>query len=165
MSRVFKYSHWCLSTRHHDSISELENVISVRARRRVQEEAGFDQSVDGAVEVLDSAVGEQGRLLVDQAVRGVEQELGRGARVERGQDFPCEDAAEIVDDGMEIPMPMTRRPPAKSARSENARSELREQILADFAALKVPPARRSVRRRPGSRRAGGAVAPRRSCTC
>jgi DNA replication protein DnaC len=30
------------------------------------------------------------------------------------------------------------RPPAKSARSESARSDLRDRILADFAALKVP---------------------------
>ncbi len=47
------------------------------------EEPGIDQFVDGTIVVLDAAVNEEGRLLVDQSTSRAEQEFGRGAWIKR----------------------------------------------------------------------------------
>ena len=46
------------------------------------EKPRIDKLVDGAIVVLDAAVNEEGRLLVDQSTRRAVQEFGRGAWIE-----------------------------------------------------------------------------------
>ena len=47
VSSVFKYNHWCLTTRHQDSINELEKVISD------SREAGMQSYVDSLVDLVE----------------------------------------------------------------------------------------------------------------
>lgn len=69
------------------------------------EEARLDEGVDGAVGVLDAAVGEEGRRgrrAVD-ALAGLHEDRGRTSRVEALAETPGEDASgEVVDDGVEV---------------------------------------------------------------
>ncbi len=67
------------------------------------EESRIDQLINGTVEVLDAAVNEEGWLLVDQSTRGVEQEFGRDAWIERRRHLPREYAArEVIDNGVKV---------------------------------------------------------------
>ena len=70
MSSVFRYNHWCFSARHHDSMSELERDVG--HSEESFEEPGFDQLIDGAVEVFDPTVSEYGWSFIDQSTRGAE---------------------------------------------------------------------------------------------
>lgn len=69
---------------------ERVGECDLRHGENSSEQPGVDQLVYGFVEVLDSAVGEQGWLLVHQTNGGAEKEFGRGARVERRGHFPRE---------------------------------------------------------------------------
>ena len=79
-----------------DSPPRLDEGVGERdlgLGQKSPQESGLDQFVDGSVEVLDTTVGEQGRLLVDQATGCAEKEFRGGARIERGRHFPCQDPA------------------------------------------------------------------------
>ncbi len=61
--------------------------------QKSSQQPGVDQFVDGTVEVLDSAVGQESWFFVDQATRGAEKQFGRRVAVERCRDLPRQDAA------------------------------------------------------------------------
>ena len=92
MSSVFKYSHWCLSTRHQDSIRELE-YGDIDASQNAMKQPRTDEFIDRPVEVLSATVGQHRGRTVLQTLRGGEQDFGGDARIEGRRDLPSQDAA------------------------------------------------------------------------